>query len=426
MIKEQFMTHHRINPIVLPVIMFGVATTFYLYEFLLRVSPNVLVEELSLAFKMDAKDFGLFSSFWYWAYAPLQLPVGALTDKYGPRRLLTFAILLCALSTVSLAYTQSFFVGCIMRALIGAGSAFAFISCLKVVNIWFAPRWFPFMTGLTLTIGTLGAAVGGAPLSLGLDYLTWRELMIYLGLFGLVLTVFAWVFIRDHNPDHPEFELQTKNSPPFWRCLKQVVKQPQSWIVGIYAFFVTAPTDAFGGSWGVKFLVDVHGISRDAASLPAVTMTFIGMAVGSPLLGWISGLFNNRKWSMAISALIAATALTLIVYLPHLTVLSACILFFTFGATGTYVLAFVMIERFSSSMYVATAVGFVNMVSMFGSAILTYSIGWILDKVRSGEILPNGEPIYAVADYHTSLVLLPIFYLISALLIVPLIRDKQD
>lgn len=420
------MTHHRTNVVALPVIMFSVATLFYLYEFLLRVSPNVLVEELSLAFNMDAKDFGLFSSFWYWAYAPLQLPVGALTDKYGPRRLLTFAIMLCGLSTLALAYTQSFFVGCIMRALIGAGSAFAFISCLKVVNIWFAPRWFPFMTGLTLTIGTLGAAVGGTPLSIGLDYLSWRELMVYLGLFGLILTIFAYAFIRDHNPEHPEFELQTKNSPAFWRCLKEVVKQPQSWVVGIYAFFVTAPTDAFGGSWGVKFLVDVHGISRDAASMPAVTMTFIGMAVGSPLLGWISELFNNRKATMMVASLVAALALTLIVYLPQLTVLWACVLFFTFGAAGTYVLAFVMTRRFSSSLYVATAVGFVNMVSMFGSAILTYSIGWLLDKTSSGEILPNGEPLYAVSDYHISLALLPLFYVISALLVVPLIRDKRD
>lgn len=419
------MTFKRLNPVVLPVIMFSVATIFYLYEFLLRVSPNVLVEELSMAFDMDAKDFGFFSSCWYWAYAPLQLPVGALTDKYGPRRLLTFAIMLCGLSTLALAYTQSFYVGCIMRALIGAGSAFAFISCLKIVNIWFEPRWFPFMTGITLTIGTLGAAVGGTPLSIGLDYLSWRELMIYLGIFGLLLTFFAWMFVRDHNPEHPEIELQTKNAPPFWRCLKEVVKQPQSWIVGIYAFFVTAPTDAFGGSWGVKFLVDVHGISRDAASMPAVTMTFIGMAVGSPLLGWISGVFDNRKIPMALSALIAALSLTAIIYWPHLTEMWACILFFSFGASGTYVLAFVMTRRFSSSIYVATAVGFVNMVSMFGSAILTYSIGWILDKVRSGEILPNGEPIYSVADYHFSLVLLPLFYVISALLIVPLIRDKQ-
>jgi len=396
--------------VVLPLVMFAVAAGFYLYEFLLRVSPNVLEKELFSAFGMDAKAFGFFSSAYYWAYAPLQLPVGALTDKYGPRRLLTFAIFLCGLSTLALAYTPQFSVACIARFFIGVGSAFAFISCIKIVNIWFHPKWFPVMTGLTLTIGTLGAAVGGTPLSLALRVLSWRELLIYLGWAGLLLALLAWLLIRDHNPYHVEHSLREKNDPGFWTCLKTVAKLPQSWIVGIYAFFVTAPTDAFGGTWGVKFLVEVHGISRDAASVAAVTMTFVGMAVGSPLIGWISQKWDQRKIPMALSACIAAIALTLIIYSPHLSALSASVLFFLFGAAGTYVLAFVMTKRFTGSIYVATAVGFVNMISMFGSAGLTYAIGWLL---------------YTVEDYQVSLAVLPLFYIISALVVVPFIRDRR-
>lgn len=418
-------TSQRTLSLGLPVAMFAVATFFYLYEFLLRVSPNVLEQELFSAFKMDASEFGFFSSCYLWAYAPLQLPVGALTDKYGPRRLLTFAILLCAISTLALSYTTNFAIGCVTRALIGAGSAFAFISCLKIVNIWFEPRFFPFMTGLTLTIGTLGAAVGGTPLSYALDYVTWRELLIYIGAAGLFLAVLAWVLIRDHNPFHPEFELQTKDSPGFWHCVKVVASLPQSWIVGIYAFFITAPTDAFGGTWGIKYLVDVHGISRHAASVAAVTMTFVGMAIGSPLVGWIAEKFNNRKWPMAISSVIACLTLTLIIYLPRLNEYSASVLFFIFGASGTYVLAFVMTKRFTQSKYVATAVGFVNMISIFGSASLTYMIGWLLDLVYSGVLGPDGEPFYTPGDYRISLIMLPLFYAISAFLVVPFIRDKK-
>lgn len=407
-----------------PIAMFGVATLFYLYEFLLRVSPNVLQKELFTEFKMDANDFGLFASCWYWTYAALQLPVGALTDKYGPRRLLTLAILVCAISTYSLAHTTSFAVACLTRCFIGAASAFAFISCLKIVNIWFEPHWFAFMTGLTLTIGTLGAAIGGTPLALALEYIPWRDLLIYAAIAGLLIAVLAWALIRDHNPAHPEYEIQTKGTPGFWRCLKEVAKLPQSWIVGIYAFFVTAPTDAFGGTWGIKFLHDVHGISRDEASIAAVTMTFVGMAIGSPLIGFISNKFDNRKIPMAVSSLVACLALTAIIYTPTLTPTLAAILFFCFGAAGTYVLAFVMTRRFAESIYVATAVGFVNMLSMFGSASLTYFIGWILDAVRSAQVSPTGEPLYTVSNYHMSLIVLPLFYLISALLVVPFIHDK--
>ncbi len=420
------MNSRRTASILMPIAMFGVATFFYLYEFLVRVSPNVLENELILAFNLDAKMFGFFSSCWYWAYAPLQLPVGALTDKYGPRRLLTFAIFLCAGSTLALAYTTSFYVGCIMRFFIGAGSAFAFISCMKIIHIWFDHHLFPLMTGLTLTIGTLGAAAGGIPLSLALDFMEWRQVLIYVGIVGIFLAVLAFLLIKDHNPDHPEVSMRKEDTPGFWRCLSEVVRQPQSWFVGIYCFFVTAPTDAFGGTWGVKFLVDTHGISRDVASTAAVTMTFVGMAVGSPVLGWISSVFDNRKIPMFFSSVVASLALTLIVFLPHLTGFWACVLFFLFGSAGTYVLAFVMTRRFTQATYVATAVGFVNMVSMFGSAILTYMVGWLLDAVSSGALSQDGERIYTVGDYHLSLLVLPIFYAVSALLVVPFIRDGKD
>lgn len=419
------MSNSRRIDLLLPIAMFGVATFFYLYEFLLRVSPNVLEQELILTFGLDASTFGLFSSCYYWAYAPLQLPVGAMTDKYGPRRLLTVAILLCAISTIVLAFTHSFWVGCISRFFIGAGSAFAFISCMKIVHIWFKPHLFAVMTGVTLAIGTLGAAGAGIPLSLALQLMSWRTVMIYIGIFGLLLAILSWVLIQDHNPDHPEVSMKKEDTPGFWRCLKEVVKHPQSWIVGIYAFFVTAPTDAFGGTWGVKFLVDVHGISRDMASVAAVTMTFAGMAVGSPLLGWISTYFDSRKYPMIFSSLIACVALSFIVYWPTLTAFWACVCFFIFGAAGTYVLAFVMARRFSQPIYVATAVGFVNMVSMFGSAILTYLVGWLLDFVRTDGIASSGEPIYTVGDYQLSLLVLPLFYAMSAFLVVPFIRDDK-
>ena len=85
-----------------------------------------------------------------------------------------------------------------------------------------------------------------------------------------------------------------------------------------------------------------------------------------------------------------------------------------------------MTRRFSQPIYVGTAVGFVNMVSMFGSAILTYMIGWLLDAVSSGALSSEGERIYTVSNYHLSLVVLPLFYAISALVIVPLIRDQKD
>lgn len=407
--------------ILLPMAMFGIATLFYLYEFLLRVAPSVMFAELMEDFQLDAQKFGILSSSYYWSYAALQLPIGALTDRYGPRRLLTFAIILCGASTFLSAFTGSFYVACLLRFFIGAGSAFAFICCMKIIATWFRASLFPLMTGLTLTIGTLGA-VASAPVSYFLNFVTWQTLFMWLGGIGFVMALFAWLLIKDHNPNHPEADAQPGAHLSMWTCLKEIAKWPQNWLVAFYSFLVTAPTDAFGGAWGVPFLAHAHHIARDHAAL-AVSMTFLGLACGSPFVGWLTGRWGSRRKPMFLSSVIACIILTVLIYIPALSAIGAGLLFFLFGFWGVYVLSFVVIRDLNSSQFVATAVGFVNMLSMVGSALLTYLIGAVLDVVRSGEVIA-GDPVYTTGDYHLGLVMVPLFYAISALLVVPFIKES--
>ena len=65
------------------------------------------------------------------------------------------------------------------------------------------------------------------------------------------------------------------------------------------------------------------------------------------------------------------------------------------------------------------------MMAMIGSLLLTSSIGWILDRVRSGDINADGLPVYLWSDYKVGLFVLPIFYAIASLVVVPLIVDSS-
>lgn len=78
------------------------AASFYLYEFILQVAPSVMAESMMKTFGVTGQGFGFISAFYFYAYAPTQLPAGVLYDRYGPRKLMTFAIILCALGSAFL------------------------------------------------------------------------------------------------------------------------------------------------------------------------------------------------------------------------------------------------------------------------------------------------------------------------------------
>ena len=121
--------------VVLPWVICGLGALFYCYEYLLRISPSVMMSDLMQAYHINATVFGNLAAFYYYAYTPMQLPVGILMDRYGPRRLLTFACLACALGSYLFAHAFHIELAQIGRFMVGFGSAFAFVGVLKLATI---------------------------------------------------------------------------------------------------------------------------------------------------------------------------------------------------------------------------------------------------------------------------------------------------
>ena len=108
------------------------AAVFYAYDFLLRVQPNILVHQLLDYFDTNAAGVGILYSAYYWAYTPLQIPVGLLIDRYNTRIILTLSALVCAIGAFLFAKMPSYPIALNAIMLMSSGSAFAFIGALKL------------------------------------------------------------------------------------------------------------------------------------------------------------------------------------------------------------------------------------------------------------------------------------------------------
>ena len=114
------------------IVAFALGTLFFGYAFVQRVSPSVMTDELMREFAVGGAALGSLSAFYFYAYASIQLPVGMLTDHFGPRKLMSFAAALCALASVGFAFSDSVFTASLGRALIGGTVAFGFVGTLAI------------------------------------------------------------------------------------------------------------------------------------------------------------------------------------------------------------------------------------------------------------------------------------------------------
>lgn len=397
-----------------------VAAVFYSYEFFLRISPTVLVPELLLAFpNTTLAAIGSLSAWYYYAYGTMQIPVGVIFDRFGVKRPLVLAALVVALGCLQFGYAEAFWQAKLARALIGLGSALAFIGCLKIAADCFPGSQFPLIVGLTNTLGALGAIAGEGPLAHFVENVGWRQSLIDAAWFGLILTVLMWWVIKDCGK-----QTQKQSGDSLLAGLAAVIRCKISWRYAIYASLMVVPIAAFAELWGVPYLERAFALSKtQAASFSSVI--FIGIAVGGPIIGWLSSRTQNRLTWLVVGNLGAIVSLAGLLYIPlnelvgsnreWLFAILTCELFAFGFFTSSMLLAFSLNRSLHADNRAGVVVGFTNMLVIVGSAVFQPLVGALLDyrQIKTGHTIMS----FTLTDYHYALIMLPICQLAALAII---------
>lgn len=387
------------------------AGAFYLYECILRVSPNVMTEGLMHDFSLTATALGVLVSFYLYSYTALQIPCGVMVDALGTRRIITASAALCAIGAFMFASTETLIWAQIGRFLIGAGSACAFISCLKVAAEWFTPTKFAVMSGMTNMMGTLGGTFGGPPLAWMVNNLGgWRQATMILAIAGVVMTLFSWVMVRDHPRGHKPHHT---HEIPLRKSLALLLTNPQVWLIALFGSLMWLPIAAFAELWGVPYLMHTYDIDNEYASF-ATVMIFVGFAFGGPLAAWISDKFQSRIFAMKLSAAFLCAIFLTIVFGSQIPLPVMFFLLFAGGVcNGGQVLVFACVKEISPRRISGTALGFTNAIVMMSGVIFQPFLGELLDWCWDGTLGPDGVRIYSQAAYQTAIIAVPLGIAIS-------------
>lgn len=404
----------------------GIGALFYSYEYFLRIAPSVMTSQLMQHYQVDAGTFGVITAFYYYAYVPMQLPVGVLLDRYGPRRLLTVACALCVAGTYLLATTHSLTAAAAGRFLIGFGSSFAFVGVLKLATIWLPANKLAMVSGIAAALGTLGAMIGDLTLTSMVQRIGWEHTLLYSALIGVFITLLIWFLVRDVNKSgrRPVSGQTTQSFRQGLIELAIIARNPQIWITGLYGCFVYLPTTVLAELWGIPFLEHAYSYSPEKAAL-GISALFLGYTIGAPLLGWLSDYIHNRRMPMFFGAVGAAITSIILIYMPGLTNTGVLLsLFFLGFCYGAQALVFAVGRELSPRKAAGTAMSFINMVVMLGGFIIQPFVGVLLDLHNKSKSVYHPH-LYSASDYQFALIVVPVGILIAAILVF-FIKDTRS
>ena len=397
-------------------VIWSAAALFYLYEYFVRVAPAVMLEDFQQDFGLSAATLGAGMASYYYVYAPMQILVGLLLDRFGGRLLLTWASLAVAVGCVLPAVSDSFVMLVAGRVLMGFGSAFAFVGTIYLATVWFPKNHLALLSGLTTALGMLGAIIGEAPLSEVVDHFGWQMTFIIAGGLGLVMTAILYFVV----PTPPHWEqvrrqayFKEDSTHTFLSGLKVVLKNKQTWIIGFIAFALFMPLSVFGDLWGVDYIQTVTGAKKNVAA-GAVSMLYLGWLVGGPIWGMASDALECRRVPLLIALFMTALISLALLLFPHIEMPYVYILLLCLGiASSVQVICFVANIEVNPFYTRGSALAVTNMIVMLIGGIFQWVVGVILNAIGHPDIDSGVRYLYTSTDYRVAMSVLPLMAIVA-------------
>ncbi|WP_062516136.1 MFS transporter [Demequina gelatinilytica] len=331
-------------------------------------------------------------------YAALQLPAGALLDRWGARRLMVGGAILMAVGTAMLALTTSLPVAIAARVLIGAGDAPIFISACRLIPLWFPARRVPVLVQVTGLVGQAGQLATSLPVAWLLRDLGWTWTFTVLAGATVAVGALAARSIRvppaSVEPAAPPGALAASSL----RASIRTATRPAGTRLGFWTHFLSlCSANTVALLWGVPFFVSTQGLDLGEASALLMIITLTKMAAG-PLAGAFTARHPLRRSWLVLGSAVATALAWAAILVPSTPrpVWELGVLMAVIGAGGPVsLIALDYARTFGPEEAMGTATGFVN-VGGFASTIL----GIVLVGVTLQLVSPDGSSTYTLDEYR--------------------------
>ncbi len=372
-----------------------ITTLTFIDRFNMSVASKYIQQEFSLS---DVQVGTILSAF-VLGYALFQIPGGVLGDRFGPRRMLFWAVLWWSLFTALTAAAPDLFLArwigvawslWIVRFLIGCGEAPAFPNANKVIGLWMAPD--ERARGNSSFI--VGVGIGGTftppAIAYTMSHYGWRICFVTCGGLGLIVAAIWHWYSTDRPEQHPKVNAaelarigtdhkipRTAHRAP-WR---RILSSATVWALALSNFLLGYVVSIFY-FWFYLYVVNVRKLPVIGGSFWS-TVPFIMMLFSAPLGGYFSDRSLRRfghPWGRRVPVFVGAALSCLCILIgarienPYLAI---CTLAIAGGCNIFVSVSCWVMPNDLSRHYSASLAGLLNMANNLGGVVSPTLTPWI-------------------------------------------------
>ena len=252
------------NKVILPkkkaITIFLVFALGYYISNLLRaitatISPNLISE-----FNLSAGDLGLLGGGYFLGFASVQIPLGYLLDNKGPKKIVSYFLLIAIAGIISFSLSQNFTSLLISRILIGVGVGACLMGPLTAYRVWFQDETQQRANSWMLMTGAIGMLSSSLPVQFFLPIIGWRSIFGILAILTLLSIILIVIFIPNWNKENIQNTHDEKGS------LKEVWQNKFFKSLVPMGFFNYGGLFAIQTLWAGPWMVKVSGYTPEESA----------------------------------------------------------------------------------------------------------------------------------------------------------------
>ena len=348
------------NKVILPkqkaITIFLVFALGYYISNLLRaitatISPNLISE-----FDLSAGDLGLLGGGYFLGFAAVQIPLGYLLDNKGPKKIVSYFLLIAVLGMISFSLSENFITLLISRILIGIGVGACLMGPLTAYRIWYQDETQQRANSWMLMVGAIGMLSSSLPVQFFLPIIGWRMIFITLAL----LTIFCIILIIFFIPNWNKANIQSNSKDN--GSLKEI------WNNNFFKSLVPMGFFNYGGLFAIQTLWAGPWMIKVSGYTPEQSANGLFLIYFSLLISFLSWGYLVPKISKNVS-----DAIRLLKFGAPLNLIVLTFIIYLGPKAGAYHWAFFAVSSVFLSL-TQPAVGMAFSLSNAGKALTSFNL----------------------------------------------------